>query len=382
MVKLSEIFLRHFPAYEGKYGKSMPKCHRRAAEAILGCEAAAFGGHLFACEGKGCSHMEWKPHSCCNRMCPRCQKREQERWRITQKSHLLPVDYYHLVFTLPAKLRDPSRANQSLFLGALFDSVASVLKSFAADEQWLGGKSGFICFLHTWGDSMVWHPHIHVMMPAIALGEDGEIIYPRHKKFLFPQDALAAVFRARYLALLKKRQPDIKLPWFPKKKKWIEFCKKIPGEKAGYLVDYLARYCKKSVIDESRILSCDDESVTFLYRPKRRGKGCEKRKPMTLTGEEWLHRFLQHTPRKGMARLRYYGFLHPSCLKKLRRMQLLLCNQKQLAQVAECEQQVLQFKQPMLCPDCACVMHPVCSCSELAAENLMNQRAPPKKVAC
>lgn len=376
MVQLTEIFERGFDKY-CKTFPSIPAAHEQAVKAILECRNGDSGGHVYRCMSQNCYHEEFVPHSCGHRCCPKCRNRKRLEWNLTQKSHLLPVQYYHLVFTVPAGLRELSRRHKVLFLNLLFKVSADVVKRFSGDSKWLGGKGGFMSFLHTWGDSLIWHPHIHMLMPAIALNKDNGIVYPKNPKFLFPVHAMSQVFKAEFLNRLRKELAEENIPYFDKKYKWVTYCEGVEKGKAQHVIDYLGRYFNRTAISEQRILSCDDESVTFSYRKERKGSDAKVKSIMTLPMQEFLRRFLEHVPWKGMHRVRYYGFLHPSQKKKLLQIQSEFCDIKfanAINMVQEQLKELLQQKH-IVCEECGGLMGIYRSLSRSHRD--LKTRAPP-----
>jgi hypothetical protein len=234
---------------------------------------------------------------------------------------LLPVPYFHVVFTLPAELRRPVRDHQRALLGALFRAAFDSLAALCADSRWVGGLVGALAVLHTWTRTLEWHPHVHLLVPAGALAPDGQTwLEPpeRQQPFLVPVRALAEHFRGRFLSLARHAVPGTPLPLIPWDKPWVVFAK--PVARARAVLDYLARYVHRTALTDKAIVACDDRSVTFTYRDSRDGL----RKSMTLPAHEFLRRFLQHVPLRGLHRVRAFGLLHPTQRTTLRRLQLLL----------------------------------------------------------
>jgi hypothetical protein len=253
------------------------------------------------------------------------------------------VPYFHVVFTLPAELRRVVRAHQRQLLPILFRAAFDSLAALCADPRWLGGQIGALAVLHTWTRTLEWHPHVHVLLPAGGLAADGQTwLDPpaRQQPFLVPVLALSEYFRAHFLDLARRAcqvLPDI--PWH---KRWVVFAK--PVARAQVVLDYLGRYVHRTALSDKAITACDDRSVTFTYRDS--SDGC--RKSMTLPADEFLRRFLQHVPPRGLHRVRSFGLLHPGQRQTLRRIQLLLA--PRTPAVAVDDQRLAD--PPIRCPHC------------------------------
>jgi hypothetical protein len=311
MLGLADVIVRHGQDYLAR--------HVRALRAIARCRTGALGGHLAVCTACGHEHVLF--HSCHHRACPRCGHAATRRWIQRQRDLLLPVPYFHVVFTLPAELRRPVRDHQQALLGALFRAAFDSLAALCADPRWLGGRVGALAVLHTWTRTLEWHPHVHLLVPAGALASNGRTwLRPprRDQPFLVPVRALAQHFRGRFLALARRAVPGLQLPYIPWDKPWVVFAK--PVARPGVVLDYLARYVHRTALSDKAITAVDGRSVTFAYRDS----ATRDRKSMTLPAHEFLRRFLQHVPLRGLHRVRAFGLLHPSERSTLRRLQLLL----------------------------------------------------------
>jgi hypothetical protein len=318
-LQLADVVRRHGPDYLARFGSAVPPGHVRALKAILRCRTGALGGHLAECAACGRTHLLY--HSCRHRACPQCGRDATRRWLAHQRELLLPVPYFHVVFTLPAELRRPVRSHQRAFLGALFRSAFDSVAALCADSRWIGGHLGALAVLHTWTRTLEWHPHVHLLVPAGALAPDGQTwLEPAARKqpFLVPVHALSEHFRGRFLSLARRAVPSLRLPDIPWDKRWVVFAKPVAHTSA--VLDYLARYVHRTALTDKAILAVDQRSVTFAYRDSRDGQ----RKCMTLPPYEFLRRFLQHVPLRGLHRVRAFGLLHPAERTTLRRLQLLL----------------------------------------------------------
>lgn len=294
--------------------------HVRAVQDISHCRTPVLGGHVAACSHCGCEHLLY--HSCRNRACPRCGYDATTKWLAHQRELLLPVPYFHVVFTLPDPLRRLVRSHQKALLPVLFRAAFESLAALCADPHFLGAQIGALAVLHTWTRTLEWHPHVHMLVPGGGLAPDGRTWRspPRRRtRYLVPVKALAAGFRGRFLDLARHALPGVVLPQVLWDTRWIVFAKPaVQGP--DKVLDYLGRYVHKSAISEHAIVATDNQTVTFRYRDRRD----HQRKAMILPVGEFLRRFLQHVPPRGFHRVRAFGLLHPAHRATLRRLQLLL----------------------------------------------------------
>ncbi|MFO0617336.1 MAG: IS91 family transposase [Polyangiaceae bacterium] len=310
----------HGPAYIERHAAALLPGHARALMSIVRCRTPAAGGHVAVCPQCGVEHLLY--HSCRHRACPRCGHDAATRWLAGQRELLLPVTYFHVVFTLPAELRRLVRSHQKTLVPLLFRAAFESLSRLAADPHYLGARIGALAVLHTWTRTLEWHPHIHMLVPGGGIGPDGRswcAIPPRRRLYFVPVKALARLFRGRFLHLVRQALPSVAIPQVPFSKNWVVFAKPtVQG--ADKVLAYLGRYVHRTAISDSSIVGCDDNSVSFGYRDSRD----QCRKTMTLSGQEFLRRFLQHVPPHGLHRVRAFGLLHPAHRPTLRRLQLLL----------------------------------------------------------
>lgn len=275
----------------------------RTLSAVRRCRTAALGGHIDACDD--CGKISISYNSCRNRHCPKCQGKNREDWIEARQSELLPVPYFHVVFTLPDSINVLAMQDPRLVYDLLFESAWATLKSFGKAKEI---QSGMIAVLHTWGQNLSLHPHLHCIVPGGGVDKNGNWKNVRHDgKFLFPVRALSKVFRAKYCENLKEKSPDNytkvkKLLW---EKNWVVFAKK-PFGNANSVVEYLGRYTHKIAISNNRIQAIDNQNVTFNYKDYRQN-GFKKQ--MTLTHEEFIRRFALHILPKRFVKIRHYGFL-------------------------------------------------------------------------
>jgi hypothetical protein len=284
----------------------------RTLSAIKRCRTAALGGHIDACDS--CGNISISYNSCRNRHCPKCQGEKREAWIQARETELLPVPYFHrnvgpVVFTLPSELNPLAMHEPRAVYDSLFAATWQTVAVFARDEKHLNAQAGMIAVLHTWGQNLSLHPHLHCIVPGGGVDAKGHWRKARSKsKFLFPVKAMSIVFRAKYLAELRTRLKEKvpqKLLNELYKKSWVVFAKRPFGSPKS-VVEYLGRYTHKVAISNHRIKSVDDKSVTFTYKDYKAGVQV---KEMTLNLEEFTRRFSQHILPKGFVRIRHYGIL-------------------------------------------------------------------------
>jgi len=322
MLTLADVVRRHAPAYLERHRHALLPSHVRALRAIASCRTAALGGSLANCTQCGRRHLLY--HSCRHRACPRCGHDSTSRWLARQQQALLPVPYFHVVFTLPAELRRLVRSHQRLLLDALFHAAFESLATLASDPRFLGARIGALAVLHTWSRTLEWHPHVHLLVPGGGLAPDGRtwrsVRRRGRKDFLVPERALAKRFRGRFLHRARRALPNVPFPDIPWGKPWVVHAQSSPHLHPHTLLEYLGRYVHRTALTDKRLIATDHRSVTFSYRDSRDGV----RKSMTLPAHEFLRRFLQHVSPRGFHRVRAYGLLHSSQRITLRRLQLLL----------------------------------------------------------
>ena len=320
MLEVADIFRRYGAAYLDKYGENLPSRHRRAFQDILHCRTLALGGHLYACDH--CGHQVYSYHSCRNRSCPKCHGEDTEAWLENRRKELLPVEYFHVVFTVPKELRNPVRSHPKILYGIFMKAAAKSLIKLAADPHYVGGLIGVLAVLHTWTRTLLYHPHVHCLVPAGGVSDDQEWL-PARKKYLVPVKALSRIFRGMFRDMVAKELPALMIPEGAWKQEWVVYCKPaIQG--ADKVLAYLGRYVHRIAIANSRILSIEDGKVTFRYQKC----GDSQWKMMTLPANEFIRRFLQHVLPKGTHKVRYYGLWSPSNRSRLHQVQILLARDK------------------------------------------------------
>ena len=274
----------------------------RTLRAIKDCRTVALGGHVDGCDS--CGHIQISYNSCRNRHCPKCQGHKRQQWIEARETELLPVPYFHVVFTLPDDLNGLALHKPKIIYDALFRAAWETVEAFTGKHN----KAGMISILHTWGQNLSLHPHIHCIIPGGFVDRNG--IWKLSKtdgKFLFPVKAMSKVYRAKYVALLRTSDMEIEQSTFDTlfKKEWVVYAKRPFGSPKS-VVEYLGRYTHKIAISNHRILSIDDHTVTISYKDYR-AEG--QKKTMTLSHEEFVRRFTLHILPKRFVRIRHYGFL-------------------------------------------------------------------------
>lgn len=316
MLEVADILRRYGGAYLKTFGNAMLPSHRRAFQDILNCRTPALGGQVYSCNC--CGHHVYAYHSCRNRSCPKCHGRDTEAWLEARRKELLPVPYFHVVFTIPKELRRIVRQHQKPLYGILMKAAAGALIKLAADPHYVGGLVGVMTILHTWTRTLVYHPHVHCLVPAGGVCANQHWL-PARKDYLVPVKALSKIFRGIFTELVAGKLPDLELPTSLRNVDWVVYCKpSVQGVDA--ILNYLGRYVHRVAITNSRILSLDDGKVTFRYR----SAGDATWKMMTLEPNEFIRRFLQHVLPRGVHKVRYYGLWAPSNRRLLQQVQLVL----------------------------------------------------------
>ena len=318
----------------------------RTLGALLRCRTAALGGHLDACTSCGTTRISY--NSCRNRHCPKCQGKNREEWIQKRDAELLPVPYFHVVFTLPSELNQLAMHRPREIYNSLFESAWETLKTFGYDPKHLGAQTGMIAILHTWGQQLTLHPHLHCIIPGGGLTKSGKWKNARSKgKFLFPVKALSLVFRAKYTERLKEKVPDVNKELVDTlfKKKWVVYAKRPFGHPRAVL-EYLGRYTHKVAISNHRIKSIEDGRVSFDYKDYRQAA---KKQEMSLPGMEFIRRFSLHILPRGFVRIRHYGILS-STSKKVTIPEITMQLKHRPRQVKE-PRKLLSYN-PKTCPCC------------------------------
>jgi hypothetical protein len=303
--ELADIFRQYGESYRKTH--RLPASQQKVMRAVSVCRSQELGGHLTQCDTCGFEHPTY--NSCRNRHCPKCQSLAKAKWLQKQTSELLPVGYFHLVFTLPHVLNGLILAHKKILLALLFKAVSETLLEFGRSR--LGGTVGMTAVLHTWDQTLKDHFHLHCLIPAGALSFDHSRWIAARKNFLFPVKALSRVFRAKFLSHLKQACERGKLhaannePNALRKKNWIVYAKK-PFGSPQTVLDYLGRYTHRVALSNDRILNVQNGLVTLSYRDRKDG---DRKKALPLEAHEFIRRFLLHVLPDGFMRLRHFGFL-------------------------------------------------------------------------
>ena len=332
-LEVADIFRQH--GYDFRLTHPLSPEQRRVMRAIERCRTAALGGHLEQCDT--CGHQRISYNSCRNRHCPKCQSLAKARWLEARLADLLPVEYFHVVFTLPEQLASVALQNQRVVYNLLFATVAETLRTVAADPRHLGAEIGFLAVLHTWGQTLRHHPHLHCVVPGGGLSVDGERWLSCRRGFFLPVNVLARLFRRLFLQALKRAYEKGKLNFHGtssylakplafdrlcaslQAREWWVYAKPPFGGPEQVLA-YLGRYTHRVAISNHRLLSFKDGKVTFSWKDYRHG---HRQSLMTLSTDEFIRRFLLHVLPRGFQRIRQFG---------------LLANRRRAEQLARCRQ--------------------------------------------
>lgn len=328
-LEVADIFRTAGPAYRAAHAGHLSLHQLKIMSAIEHCRTAALGGHVEACTD--CGHWRIAYNSCRNRHCPKCQGAAARTWLEAREADLLPVGYFHVVFTLPAEIAAIAFTNKALIYDLLFKAAAETMLTIAADPKHLGARIGITVVLHTWGSALTHHPHVHMIVPGGGITLDSNRWISSRPAFLLPVRVLGALFRRLFLARLLQLHDVSRLAFFGKlvglaerrtflrhlapvrKKRWIVYAKP-PFAGPEAVLAYLSRYTHRVAISNSRLIAFDQRSVTFRYKDYRRS-GADRQQVMTLESGEFIRRFLLHVLPTGFHRIRHYGLLAGSTRK-------------------------------------------------------------------
>lgn len=336
-VEVADIFRLYGGEYRSQNG--LTKKQHTVMSAIGSCRTSDYGYHIDLCNR--CGYTESDFNSCRDRHCPKCQGISRRKWVRNRLGEALPVAYYHVVFTLPHQLHSFILFNKRLIYDLLFASSSETLLTFGRDPKWIGGEVGFYGILHSWGQTLWHHPHVHFIVPGGALSEDGRWLEPRYKKkFLFPVHALSKVFRGKFVEGLKcayyrgdtaippdlseAEQPDNFERWIDDlvNRDWVVYCKPPFGD-AEEVIRYLGRYTHRVAISNQRIVGAENGEISFRYKEYKSSTVVWR--TMTLKAQEFIRRFLWHVLPKGFHKIRHYGFLaNGRCKTKVAQIRNLL----------------------------------------------------------
>ena len=328
-IEVADIFRAAGPNYRKAHTGHLSLSQLKVMSAVEHCRTAALGGHVEACEDCG----EWRIayNSCRNRHCPKCQGAAARTWLAEREADLLPVGYFHVVFTLPAEVAAIASHNKALVYDLLFRAASETMLTIAADPKHLGARIGITAVLHTWGSAMTHHPHVHMIVPGGGIALDGSRWIASRQAFLLPVRVLGKLFRRLFLTRLLQLHDTGRLAFFGsaapladrrafvrylspvRRKRWIVYAKP-PFAGPEAVLAYLSRYTHRVAISNSRLIAFDKTDVTFRYKDYRRD-GCNRQQVMTLAVDEFIRRFLLHVLPRGFHRIRHYGLLAGSSRK-------------------------------------------------------------------
>lgn len=303
MPTVADCLRQHAPEYLRHFGEQVPVGHRRVLSLIQRCRTGELGAFAYDCEDCGCRH--YLGRSCGNRHCPTCQIEKTALWLEKQTSRLLPVHHFLVTFTVPKEVRETLRAHQKQGYDAIFAAGSDTIRTLAANPKWLGtSKMGFLGVLHTWGrDPMVYHPHVHFIVPGGGVSEDGTRWLSTPENFLFPEACASPIYRQKFRERLREAGLEGSVPnrvW----NQWWEVDVQPVGDGTAVL-KYLAPYVYRVAISDKRIVACDETSVTFSYTPTK----TKVRITRTVPGTEFIRGFVQHILPRGLQKVRYYGWM-------------------------------------------------------------------------
>jgi len=366
-LEVADIFRACGPAWRQAQHGHLSIGQLKVMSAIEQCRSAALGGHVLRC--KGCEHTEIAYNSCRNRHCPKCQGAAAKRWLEARQTELLPVEYYHVVFTLPAPISAIAYYNKAVIYGLLFEVAAEALRTIAADPKHLGARIGATLVLHTWGSALTHHPHVHGVIPGGGLSLDGQRWVACRPGFFLSVRVLSRLFRRRFLEEFAKVHRAGQLQFFGeyahladttafaewlvplRKCEWVVYAKR-PFAGPAAVLAYLSRYTHRVAISNGRLVSFDGHDVTFRWKDYR-AKGRTHHKTMTLSADEFMRRFLLHVLPSGFHRIRHYGLIANGERKEnLARARQLL----HVEPVANVDAPTITVQPTFVCPDCGAPM--------------------------
>jgi hypothetical protein len=363
VLDVADIFRAHGPAYRLSQAGHLSLGQLKVMSAIEACRTAELGGHVERCED--CAKVQISYNSCRNRHCPKCQGAAAQRWLEAREAELLPLAYYHVVFTLPAQIGDIAFHNKAVVYDILFKAASQTLLTIAADPKHLGARIGLTAVLHTWGSALTHHPHVHCIVPGGGLSLDGQRWVSCRPRFFLPVRVLSRLFRRLFLDKLAAAHAEDRLVFFGdlaglegraafaarlaplRRAEWVVYAKR-PFAGPESVLAYLPRYTHRVAISSSRLVAWDDKSVTFRWKDYRQD-GQARQKLMTLAPAEFIRRFLIHVLPSSFHRIRHYGlFANTARAEALAKARALL-HVLPPAPTAEPE---AEAKTPTACPCC------------------------------
>jgi Putative transposase/Transposase zinc-binding domain len=334
-LEVGDLFRRYGEAYRQQHTGSLSLAQLRVMTAIERCRTAALGGHIEQCDQ--CRYERHAYNSCRDRHCPKCQSLARAQWIEDRQAELLDTQYFHVVFTVPEEIAAIAYQNKEVVYNILFRATSETLHTIAADPQHLGAEIGFFAVLHTWGQNLLFHPHLHCVVPGGGLSPDRARWIPCRRGFFLPVRVLSRLFRRLFLELLEKAFADHQLQFFSalqelqdhkafhayllaaRNRDWVVYAKK-PFAGPQQVLDYVGRYTHRVAISNDRLLAIENHQVQFRYKDYRDNG---QQKTMTLSADEFIRRFLLHVLPDAFQRIRYYGFLG----NRYRKEKLGLCRQ-------------------------------------------------------
>jgi len=371
-LEVADVFRAHGPAWRQTQHGHLSLGQLKVMSAIEQCRSAALVGHVLQCPA--CGHAQIAYNSCRNRHCPKCQASAARRWLEARQVDLLPVEYYHVVFTLPAPISAIAYTNKAVIYGLLFQIAAETLRTIAGDPRHLGARIGLTLVLHTWGSALTHHPHVHGIVPGGGLSPDGQRWVACKPGFFLPVRVLSRLFRRRFLETLAKAHAAGQLQFYGdyaaladsdaftdwlaplRQCEWVVYAKR-PFAGPAAVLAYLARYTHRVAIANSRLVALDERGVTFRWKDYR-AKGRTKHKTMTLSAAEFIRRFLLHVLPSGFHRIRHYGLIANAGRRdNLARARELLNVPPEVDDAASTGDGMAESGQPTyVCPDCGAPM--------------------------
>lgn len=322
-IALADVVRRFLPSFREKH--SLLPSQERALHDIMHCMTGDMGGGRYHCDD--CDESFWSYHGCRNRSCPQCHGRQTAQWLQKRQAELLPVPYFHVVATVPSELRDLFRRHQKILYGLLMQSAAGALCGLLAERHYLGAEPGILSVLHTWDTQLLLHPHVHMLVTGGGVCDGGWCGVPS-AGYLVPVEKLSSRIASRFCATLHKEHPEIhaEIPAAVWKRQWCTFCKPF-GTGRDAVLNYLARYVFRIAITNARIIRMDESHLTLRRKINRTGKW----KTLSLSGVEFLRRFLMHVLPRGFHKVRYYGHWSPAKREQQLRARLLFLLKKESA---------------------------------------------------
>ncbi len=369
-LEVADIFRAHGHAWRQAQHGHLSLGQLKVMSAIEQCRSAALGGHVLRCDA--CAQVQIAYNSCRNRHCPKCQARAARRWLEARQADLLPLDYYHLVFTLPAPIAAIAYYNKTVIYDLLFAVAAETLRTIAADPKHLGAQVGVTLVLHTWGSALTHHPHVHGIVPGGGLSPDGERWVACRPGFFLPVRVLSRLFRRRFLEELVTAHHTGRLTFFAefvaladarafaawlaplREVEWVVYAKR-PFAGPAAVLAYLSRYTHRVAISNQRLLALDERGVTFRWKDYR-ATGKTRYKTMTLAANEFMRRFLLHVLPSGFHRIRHYGLLANAARREHLARARELLHVVPVAEPQSTTAAVANVQPTFICPHCGTAM--------------------------